>query len=333
MPRVVINLEGVPLFNVGSYARRGSHRRDRLASAEVELVARTVRRAPEVMVKVLTRGGLNLGAVRRHFGYLDRGGELEIETDDGRRLQGKGVGDGLIEDWELDLEKDRRTPELSPQGGRKPPKLVHKLLFSMPAGTPPEKVLEAVKNFAREEFALKHRYALVLHTDEPHPHVHMVVKPVSEQGRRLNIRKATLRAWRSEFARHLRALGVAANATDRQARGQIKPQKPDGIYRAALRGASTHWRRRASEVARDLASGTVCAEPGRSRVVQTREEVVRGWGAVAADLELQGHLELAREVRRFVARMPPAVTEREWMRNRMLEHVKEREPSREMRVR
>jgi len=49
----------------------------------------------------------------------------------------------------------------------------------MPAGTPPNKVLAAVKNFAREEFGLKHRYAMVLHTDEPHPHVHMVVKAMS----------------------------------------------------------------------------------------------------------------------------------------------------------
>ena len=60
--------------------------------------------------------------------------------------------------------------------------LVHKILFSMPAGTPPKKVLEAVKDFAREEFALKHRYAMVLHTDEPHPHVHMVVKGCERAG-------------------------------------------------------------------------------------------------------------------------------------------------------
>jgi hypothetical protein len=78
-------------------------------------------------------------------------------------------------------------------------------MFSMPAGTPPDKVLAAVKSFAREEFGLKHRYAMVLHTDEPHPHVHMVVKAMSEQGVRLNIRKSTLREWRREFARHLRA--------------------------------------------------------------------------------------------------------------------------------
>jgi type IV secretory pathway VirD2 relaxase len=76
----------------------------------------------------------------------------------------------------------------------------------MPAGTLPDKVLAAVKNFARQEFALKQRYAMVLHTDEPHPHVRVVVKAISEQGVRLHIRKATLREWRREFAQHLRAL-------------------------------------------------------------------------------------------------------------------------------
>ena len=67
-------------------------------------------------------------------------------------------------------------------------------MLSMPPGTSPKGVVEAARNFAREEFALKHRYALVLHTDEPHPHVHLVMKAMSEQGVRLNIRKATLRA-------------------------------------------------------------------------------------------------------------------------------------------
>ena len=66
--------------------------------------------------------------------------------------------------------------------------------------------------FAREEFALERRYAMVVHNDEPHPHVHVVIEAVSEQGVRLNIRKATLRDWRREFARHLRAHGVEANA-------------------------------------------------------------------------------------------------------------------------
>lgn len=117
--------------------------------------------------------------------YLNREGEVEIETDDGQHLSGKGVEKELLEDWDLDLEQHRRKADLESRPSRPPPKLLHKLMFSMPPGTPPDKVLAAVKNFAREEFGLKHRYAMVLHTDEPHPHVHMVVKAMSERGVRL----------------------------------------------------------------------------------------------------------------------------------------------------
>ena len=243
MPRRLIDSGGGrPLLDVASYARRGPGRRDRLSQDEVELISRTVRRTPEVMVKVLSRGGQGLKAVGRHLAYLNRGGDVEIETDDGRQLSGKGVERELLEDWDLDLEEHRRKADLESCSSRAPPKLVHKVMFSMPAGTPPDKVLAAVRNFAREEFGLKHRYAMVLHTDEPHPHVHVVVKAISEQGVRLNIRKTTLREWRREFARHLRALGVAANATDRAVRGQSRSPKHDAIYRAEQRGESRSTR-------------------------------------------------------------------------------------------
>jgi hypothetical protein len=279
------------------------------------------------MVKVLTHGGQNLGAVGRHFNYIDRDGELPIETDDGTPFEGKGVGKSLIEDWDLDLEKDRRAANVRARGVKRPPKLVHKLLFSMPAGTPSQKVLVAVKVFAREEFGLKHRYAMVLHTDEPHPHVHMVVKAVSEKGVRLNIKKATLRDWRQEFARHLRGQGVAANATDRQVRGVVNPQKTDGIHRAAMRGASTHWRQRTAAVARELSRQDVEPEPGTARLLQTRQEVLRGWRALGDELVMQNQVELAQAVRRFAARMPSAQTEKEWIRESLLVRQRMREDS------
>src|SRR5580700_4382690 len=230
MPRRLFDLGARPLLDIASYARRGSSRRDHLPQDEIELISRTVRRTPEVMVKVLSRGGQDLKSISRHLGYLNRGGEVEIETDDGQRLSGKEVEKELLEDWDMDLEEHRRKSDLESRANRPPPKLVHKILFSMPAGTSPDKVLAAVKNFAREEFGLKHRYAMVLHTDEPHPHVHVVVKAISEQGVRLHIRKATLRLWRREFARHLRALGIAANATERSVRGESRSPKRDGIY-------------------------------------------------------------------------------------------------------
>ncbi len=154
-----------------------------------------------------------------------------------------------------------------------------------------------MRNFAREEFALKHRYAMVLHTDEPHPHVHVVVKAVSEQGERFNIRKATPRDWRREFARHLRAQGIAANATDRYLRGETKPHKLDGIHRAVLRGDSTHMRARAEAVASELLKGDLRVERGKSNLMETRKEVERGWRSVSEILASEGQTDLAAQVR------------------------------------
>jgi hypothetical protein len=308
------------LLDLASYARRGPGRRDRLSPAEVQQIARTVSRTPEVMVKVLSGGGQDLGAVRRHLAYLGRAGDLELETDDGERLQGKGTEKALLEDWDLDLDVDRRQADLSAANGRQPPKLVHKLMFSMPPGTPPERLQAAVRNLAREEFALKHRYVMVLHTDEPHPHVHMVVKAVSEQGVRLNIRKATLREWRREFARHLREQGVAANATERVVRGVTKTPKKDAIYRAMRRGDSSHMRERVRAAVAEAGSRKGHAEFGKSKLVATRHEVAKGWRALEGILVQEGHDDLAGRVSRFVPRMPPPLTEKEQLAQRLSTH-------------
>ena len=299
-----------PLFDLFSYARPGPGRRDRLSPTEVEQIARTVRRTPEVMVKVLPRGAQRAGAVCNHLDYIGRKGELELETDDGGRLQGRDAGEQLVEDWDLDLESDRRGVGLASarQGSAK---LVHKIMLSMPPGTPAKGVLQAARNFAREEFALKHRYALVLHTDEPHPHAHLVVKAMSEQGVRLNIKKATLRAWRHEFARHLRQQGIAANATERVVRGETRVHKTDGVYRAMLRGDSSQVRARAEAVAKELLTGSISTEPGKSGMTETRRAVERGWRATINILQTQGRFDLAADVRRFVEQMPSPMTEKE----------------------
>jgi hypothetical protein len=324
MPGHLIDVRtGRPLLDIASYARRGPEDRVHLAPEEIQLLSRTVRRAPEVMVKVLTKGGGDLKAVGGHLRYLSRKGEAEIETDDGRRLSGEGVEQELLEEWDLDLEEARRRTALGPRPGIAQPKLVHKVVFSMPAGTPPERVLAAVKIFAREEFSARHRYAMVLHTDEPHPHVHVVVKAMGCDGKRLNIRKATLRVWRREFARRLREQGVGANATERAVRGENRPQKTDGIYRAARRGASSHWRLRLQAVGRELAAGGLKPEPAKAQLLATRRDVVRGWNEIADDLVLQNQAELAQAVRRFVAQMPQPRTEKETIAAALLDDIQQ----------
>lgn len=314
---------GGAIWDLTSYARRGPGQRDRLSPTEVGLIARTVHHAPEVMVKVTGGGGANTShGVNAHFNYIGRRGDLEIETDDGERLSGRGVGRQLIQDWDLDLDEDRERPDLFATTRRAAPKLVHKLIFSMPAGTPPKKVLAAVRDFAREEFGLQHRYAMVLHTDEPHPHVHVVVKAVSESGARLNINKATLRHWRQEFARHLRAHGVEANATERSVRGQSQAPKLEPIFRAAQRGESSHMAARALEVARELKAGSLDGS-GAARLQQTRREVVSGWNAIRERLLVEGQHQLADAVGRFVNQMPPPRTEKAWLAHELIEHSRQ----------
>jgi hypothetical protein len=313
-----------PLFDLVSHGRGGPRETGRhFTSAQIEQIRRTVQRAPEAVVKVLPRDSNDLKAVGKHVDYIGRYGKLDLETDDGERVSGR-AGRALLDDWDLDIDDVRRQASLAATKGRKPPKLVHKLMFSMPPGTPPDKVLGAVRNFAREEFWGQHRYALTLHTDEPHPHVHLVLKAVSEQGVRLNIKKATLRHWRSEFARNLRVLGVEANATERAVRGETRKSKKDGIYRASQRGESTYVCAQAEAVAAELLKGNVRAEPGKRKLAETRKAVENGWRSVASLLAKDGQYDIASDVQRFIERMPVPRTDRELIAHEL--HRRLREP-------
>lgn len=314
-----------PLLNIASYARGKPRAADRLTPAQIEHIRLTINRAPEAVVKVLSQASSDLKSVGRHLDYIGRQGHLTLEGDDGERLQGR-IGEALLEDWGLKIDEGLRQGNLTSLQSRNSPKLVHKLMFSMPPGTPPRKVMTAVRNFAREEFYGQHRYAMVLHTDEPHPHVHLVLKAVSEQGVRLNIKKATLRHWRSQFARRLRQLGVAANATERAVRGESRSARKDGIYRASLRGDSSYMRAQAEAVARELfVSGGVRSESGKRTLLETRDAIQRGWHSVAEKLSLQGDRRLADEVTQFArALLNRPRTDREQLAQELIATVRAR---------
>jgi hypothetical protein len=296
---------------------------------DTEQIVRTVSRTPEVMIKVLPSAANSASAVRKHLAYVGRNGKVELETDDGRHLEDRDAAADLIEDWDLDLAECQAGAGRSQ--GRPAPKLVHKLVFSMPADTPADKVLLATQKFCREQWALKHRYAMALHTDEPHPHVHVIVKAVSEQGERLDIRKATLRGWREAFAGHLRQVGVPANATPRVVRGETRPRKSDAVYRAARRGASTHMRARVEKAAAAVGAPDRPEALAIRQVRETRRALERGWLSASDALRSQGKPNLADQTRRFVHSMLPARTEREWLRADSLQRT-QRQHQREAEV-
>ncbi len=310
---------GDPL-QIESLGRKGPTAPLRLGAEEIAQVSRTVRRVPEVVVKV-SGGGRDAAAVRAHIGYIDRHGKLPIETDVVEQLQGRDSDRDLIQDWNLDAlpTTPRAGSQSAAPSGR--PKAVHNIVLSMPAKVPPEKLLAAAQEFAREHFALKHRYAMVLHTDTKHPHVHLVVKAEREDGSaRLNIYKATLRQWREAFAQALRNHGIEANATPPALRGQPASRLKDSILRAQRRSqkdtnasnssGSTFLKKKVGSVMAELARGDrAMLNRGLVTLKATRSAVLANWDAKAEALSKQGEETLANEVRAFARSLPAVATD------------------------
>ena len=114
------------------------------------------------MVKV-SGGARTLAGVEQSLRYYARDGKLGMESDTGEQLSAKGFEANLIRDWNLDVEAHQRQNARAVRASRNPSRLVHNIIFSMPAGTPPEKVFKAARKLVREEFEFRHRYAMVLH--------------------------------------------------------------------------------------------------------------------------------------------------------------------------
>lgn len=269
-----------------------------------------------------------MGAVAAHLRYIGRRGELEVENDEGRRMKDRTELNALLEEWRLDLT----SGQYRPKNGQRPTrssKLVHNIVLSMPARTPPDKVLNAAKKFAQERFALQHRYALVLHADQANPHVHLVVKAESEMGKRLHIDKAMLADWREQFAQLMREQGIAANATKRAVRGKNPRKVLKGLLGARQYGESTLDRRRIEGVARDAHDPRSFADPARRRLLETRKALMDGWDRVAKTLEDQGERGLAAEVRTFVEQLPVVATDRQKLAIRFLQFKKDQERAKE----
>jgi hypothetical protein len=125
MPKRTVDFGArAPLLDIVSFGRRGPGQRDSITPAQRDQIARTVRRTPEVMIKV-SGGGRSLKAVKDHIEYIDREGNLELETDEGDRLKGDDVAQQLIKDWDLDLVSHRRQAAVAVTNDRKPPRLIH----------------------------------------------------------------------------------------------------------------------------------------------------------------------------------------------------------------
>ncbi|MBL8325627.1 MAG: relaxase/mobilization nuclease domain-containing protein [Rubrivivax sp.] len=260
----------------GTPSLSGAMQHTRARAMRQRINAIVLRKAPQVMVKV-TGGGRGMGAIAAHLRYISKSGRLPFEDDRGVVRDGAEALRDLVDQWR---HGGARIPERSDR------REAFNIMLSMPMGTKPEIVRNAARDFAKAELA-NHRYAMVLHTHQANPHVHLAVRAEGHHGKRLNPRKQDLRRWREVFAEKLRERGIEAEASSQVARGsrhrteRLWQRKAYDEGRASNRGGYadaklTPSRRNAAqawcEIAKALASSEDIAnrELGRSVVNYAR---------------------------------------------------------------
>ena len=277
----------------------------RLTPAMRAKLERIVRRAPEVMVKITgrTRGVAHL---KSHLAYITRNGELDAETEQGATLAGRSGLKDLQQRWEDDAGLDGKR--------RRDGSLSTNIILSMPARTDAIAVKESARAFAIETFGDNHDYVFVQHLDDKHPHVHLTVRSLGHNGKRLNPRKADLQAWRERFAGELRLRGIAAEATPRRTRGRVRKAARGAILAMRQRKITPDVDRLArKEVLSEARAGRTAKHPWDEQIKSRQEAIRRRYLDYAAELQRSGAAadhELARQVRQFVSDMPTVETRR-----------------------
>jgi type IV secretory pathway VirD2 relaxase len=269
-------------------------------------LARVASRAPEVMVKI-TGKTRDDGHLQAHLAYISREGALPLEGRDGELYGELGEIRELGADWAAEDLRKREDASLSVS-----------IVLSMPPGTSIIGTRDAARAFAQEVFGDRFDYVFALHTDAGHPHVHLAVRSLGEDGVRLNPRKADLEQWRQVFARQLRARGIDAEATLRRTRGIVR--KPERIpvrklreRHEAGRGPAPRVVRSALEEAAKIARGARFERPWEAQILRRQRAIRQAYVATSEVLARSADpadRQLAKQVQSFVAAMPTPATRR-----------------------
>ncbi len=276
-------------------------------------LTRITGRAPEVMVKVTGRTR-DPSHLRAHLDYISRNGELEMEDREGALITGRPAVRELADDWSAIAFADSRRRTSTP--------FSLSVVLSMPADTDAAIVRDAARAFAREVFADRFDYVFALHTDAQHPHVHLAVRALGDQGERLNPKKADLESWRQLFAQALRDRGVEAEATPRRARGITRKSERGPLRRMRQRylaGQGALARVQAEklrEAARTAVEGAGVPQVWEVSIVQRQRTIRSLYLAQAQLLGASSDLadrRLGEALAAFVRKMPSPDTERLWL--------------------
>lgn len=260
-------------------------------------LARVVRRAPEVVVKVTGRkkGARHLAA---HLHYIGRHGDARLETRDEEEITTKEGAQRIADEWSDSLYWRQGTSVSAVA-----------MVFSMPTGTDPETVKQAVREAADRLIGDNHDWLMALHIDTDRPHVHLTVQAEGVDRTRFDPRREDLFRFREAFAEALRSRGVAAEATPRYTRGQGRAGTSMALtqLRARIRNgasrqpteADLRQARGAMQIALGKAQQPAFVSKSRDRWAETK----RRFENAARQLDRSGDRDdraLARDVRQFI---------------------------------
>lgn len=303
---------------------RSSAQARTISAADKARLARVVKGAPEVMVKVSKpakndKSGNPIKVSRaseavrasEHLAYISRNGKVEVENDRGETFSGRQQVGVIYREWMEKHDEDRREGSATDRT-----RIMTSIVFSMPGTANAEAVKDAVRALARQEFQGRHDYAMALHTDTHHPHVHLTLRTVGEDGQKLNLRKADLQRLRDTFAEKLRTRGVEAESTPRHARGVTRRGEVTPVYKIRQRGGKPLAdARKMRQVRRDLEDngGRLPQKAWDDALIARRNRVMATYDQAATILAGSADpkdRDLARETQQFASRLTETTTQR-----------------------
>lgn len=195
----------------------------------------------EVLIKFdkASTGIRTSGHLKLACDYIMRHGEIDAMNQNGEFLNRDEAMQRMeqwVTDQEIPLDKEDRSR----------PADARRCIISCPPGSDPSAVNAAAFKLGQEifaaqgfEFVMVVHYRDEKHPKEPeHPHVHLLIKAVNADGRRLNIRKADLRYMRERFAVIAKDYGLNLNATSRSVRGKTAKAKTQAQFHEEKRRQS-----------------------------------------------------------------------------------------------
>ena len=268
---------------------------------------RVARGMKQAVVKVVSYAH-GLRRVRELVDYIGRKGKLELETETGERITDREQGKALVANWARDFDGKPKSRDA-----------VH-LVFSMPPGSNVEALRESVRKVGARAFS-DQEWVFAIHTDQKHPHAHMVVKMRGrEKDKKLRLNKPELHHLREVFAEAAREQGVILAATPRAARGIGQKAERMALYQMRQKGIIPNVQKAtAQEILNELERGPLQEKPWEKAMRERNEQERKAYleeayrlRAKAADekerldpRKQQTFLSVAAELERFAKTMPP----------------------------